>query len=292
MRITVNRLLEFEKSNNLKLLAGAEGRNNVIYSTNMMDNPESSEWIMPGDLVITTGFIFKDNQEFQRQIVKELSESNCSALALKPRKYFGTTPQSLIEAADEFHLPLLEIPLTYSLSLLAHDINQELLKEQDSMIQKTLYIQEKLTEITLAGGGIKEITKEIASTVRNPIIVVSTDWQLLALSEHNQNAYPLIDTIQMSEKHSLFPESFKKNIPEDARNFKKSIKRKIVVDDKEIICRIVPIKAVEEILGYIVVWETVSKMSKLDYIVIEKAAMNMALELMKQQEVNEVKNKI
>src|SRR5690625_4707843 len=257
-----------------------------------MYNSVSFEWILPEDLVITTGFVFKDAPALQRQTIKELSESNCSALAVKPRKYFGSMPEALVEAADEFGLPLLEIPITMTLSDVSHQVNRVLVEEQESLIQKTLHIHEKLTEISLSGGSIQEITQEVAGVIENPVLVVSDEWDLLTFQEHEDNPYPLKQYIQLERDQTLFTERFKKDIPNDARSFKKSIKRKINVGKEEIICRVIPIKAIEEILGYIVVWETVSKMTKLDYVVIEKASMNMAFDLLKQKEVNEVKNKI
>lgn len=292
MKTTVEKLLKIDDNKELKLLAGTKGVKNVINSINIMDNPESTEWIMPGDLVITTGFFFKGSQLLQKNIIKELAESNCSALALKPRKYFGSMPETLIEAANDYNLPLLEISIDSSLSQVSNKVSRILIEQQESIVRKTLYIHEQLTEINLSGGGVSEITKEIVSVIENPLIVVSSDWRLIALQDHEQNPYILKDSIPLEKNQSLFQEQFKEGIPNDARDFKKSIKRKLSTGRKEIICRIVPIKAVEEIIGYIIVWETVSKMTKLDYIAIEKAAVNIAIELMKTKEVNEVKNKI
>lgn len=292
MYFTIEKLLQNEAVEGLRLIAGKEGIGNVIHNTNIMDNPDTFDWLMPGDLVLTTGFVFKDDVEFQVKVIKELAEINCAALAIKTRKYFGKMPQAMVEAANAVQLPLLEIPTQYSLAQFSNAINKEIFKAQDTIIEKSLTIHEKLTEITLSGGGIRDITKKVSQLVQNPVIVVDSSWNLVTYSDLPGNPFPLEEHLTLQRRMKVFPLDFFKGIPNDAAVFKKSIKRHFTASGYDVVCRIVAIKAASDIFGYIVVWESMSKLQKIDYVALEKAAIVAALDRIKVREVEEAKHQI
>lgn len=55
-------------------------------------------------------------------------------------------------------------------------------------------------------------------------------------------------------------------------------------------CRVLPFHADKESYGYLIVWETVSKMTKIDYMALEAAATNVALERLKTRQIEEAKH--
>lgn len=290
MYISVRHLLDLDHFEGLRLISGRDGIDNIVNNTNIMDNPDSFDWLMPGDLVITTGYVFKDDKEYQNKVIKELSENNCAALAIKTRKYFSDMPKEMIDISSQLNLPILEIPPHYSLAQFSNLVNKEILKAQDSLLQKSLEIHEKLTAIPLRGGGLNEIGKEVVKLINNPLIILDLKWHLLTYIEHMDNPFPLRDYLELNIKQRIFPKEFIEGIPNDVVNFKKSIKRKYKTKDIEIVCRIMPITANGEIYGYMVVWETVSKLKKIDYIALEKASIMAALDRIKIKEIEEVKH--
>lgn len=293
MKLTIEQLFQVEEINKLRVIAGKDGMDKVVYGVNVMDNPESFDWTVPGDLVLTTGFVFKDDPVFQRKIIQELAEHHCSGLAIKTRKYFGSMPPEIIKAGNEFNLPIIEIPKDLSLSQVSFTLYSIISNHSTKDLnKKSLSMHEKLMDITLAGGGLQEIVKEVSTLVKNPMLVLSNDWKLLAINEDKKNPFPINEVLHLEKDKPMFDESFKSDIPKDVSSFKKSIKRKIVYGDQVIFCRVMPIRAVEEILGYIVIWETMSSMTREDYSALEISATTMALMLIKQQELQETKEKI
>lgn len=292
MFFTIDHLLKIDAIEGLRLIAGENGTKNIINNTNIMDNPDSFDWLMPGDLVITTGYVFKDDVENQINVIKELAENNCAALAIKTRKYFAQMPLKMIEVANNLNLPILEIPPQYSLAQMSNAINKEIFKAQDGLLQKSLNIHEKLTDISLRGGGLNEIAQEIVGLIKNPTIILDNQWNLLTYADHPDNPYPLKKSLHLERKQNIFPLEFVKRLPSDVAKFKKSIKRKYEWDGKNVVCRIMAIAANDEIYGYIVVWETINKMTKIDYIALEKASIMAALNRIKVKEIEEAKHQI
>ncbi|SDK94020.1 PucR family transcriptional regulator [Natronincola ferrireducens] len=292
MFFTINDLIRMKSIEGLSLFGGESGITNTISNTNIMDNPDTFDWLMPGDLVLTTGYVFKDDTEFQVKVIKELSEINCAGLAIKTRKYFGEMPKAMVEAANQYNLPLIEIPQNYSLAQISNAVNKEIFKAHDSLLQKSLDIHESLTEVTLKGGGLDEIAKAVVQLINNAVIIVDSKWNLLTYVEHPHNPYPLEKILTLNKKEKVFPMKMTEDVPDDVASLKKSIKRKYEADGKTIICRIMPIAAINEIYGYIIVWETTIKMSKIDYVALETASTVAALERIKTKEIEEVKHQI
>lgn len=287
MVITVKKLLTNKKLEQSRLVAGKKGIDKSISSTNIMDNPQSFEWLVPGDLVLTTGFVFKDDPDFQKKVIQELVDANCSALAIKPRKYFGSVPQEMIDLANNYQFPIIEIPQHLSLSQFSNIVNKEIFQLQDSIVQKTLYIHEKLTDISLAGGGSEDILKEVAFVIEDPVLLLDEEGNLLAYQDWKGSLLPFMKELIDDDKKINLKDNFFASLPKDTTDFRKSIKKVLELQNESIICRILPIKALQELLGYVLVFEIVTKLERIDYIAVEKGATIIALDILKKKEIAE-----
>ena len=80
---TIGSFLQEEELSGLKLVVGGTNLQAEITNINIIDNPNSYDWLSPGDLLLTTGYFCRDDEEMQRQLIRELSELNCVGLAIK-----------------------------------------------------------------------------------------------------------------------------------------------------------------------------------------------------------------
>ncbi len=290
--LTIRDLFEIKAIDGLKIVAGEKGINNEISIVNIIENPEAFDWLSPNELLLSTGYIFKDNEQLQNRIIKELSEINCAGLVIKMKRYFDKIPQNMIDEANRLGLPLLELPFEYTLSRVISIINEKASGRYDLLNRKALDMHNLFFRITLEGGGIERISSLLSATIGNPIVLVDRDWKLLHFTEHQDNKVPLAYCIDIVKNRSVFSKSFLNSIPNDISEMKKSIKRIYHIEGMEIKCRILPVAVANQIYGYIVVWQTVRELTEFDYIILEKASTIMALERIKAKEIEEVKLKI
>ncbi|MEC1717300.1 PucR family transcriptional regulator [Schinkia azotoformans] len=290
--LTVEDLFTIEAINGIKIVAGEKGLKNEISIVNIMENPDAFDWLLPNELLLSTGYIFKDSEELQNRIIKELAEVGCAGLVIKTKRYFDKIPQNMIERANKYDLPLLELPYEYTLSRIISIINEKASGGYDLLNRKTLDVHNLFFRITLEGGGIEKISSMLASTINNPIILLDRDWNLLHYTEHPENKIPLEYCLDLIKNRQVFNKDFVESIPEKISRIKKSIKRIYQVENMEIKCRILPVAVSTEIYGYIVVWQTVRELTEFDYIILEQASTIMALERIKAKEIEEVKLKI
>ena len=290
--ITIKKLIEDSPLKGLRLLTGNGSENNNISNVNIIDNPDSYDWFTAGDFLLTTGFIFKDNVEAQKRLIKELSDLNCAGLGVKIKRYWNEVPKVMIEEAKKRNLPIVEIPFNYSLAQVSNIINDEIYKRQDSLLKKYKKIHDVFSQCSLSGGELSEIVRLAAEIVGNPVIMLDSGFNLLAYSEVQSNPYPLKEYLSLRLREKVFTKVFTSGIPTEVSKFTVSIKRKLVIGDQEITCRAIPIVYSNIIYGYIVVWETIRKLQAIDYIALESAANASALERIKTRQIEENRNRI
>lgn len=126
---TLNWLLKTSGLKNIKLLTSPTSLNTPISSVNVLDNPDVLKWFQRDELILTTGFVFKEHPEMMATSIKALKEAGCCALGIKVPRYFRTVPEELLQLATEYELPLLELPFFYSFSEIMHCVFRQVDKE-------------------------------------------------------------------------------------------------------------------------------------------------------------------
>jgi PucR family transcriptional regulator, purine catabolism regulatory protein len=289
--LTIKQIEENNRLEGIRLLTGKTKHHTEVHNVNIIDNPESFEWFTAGDFLLTTGYIFKDDIELQKKLIKELAGLNCSGLGIKIKRYWQEIPKTIIDYAYQYDFPVFEIPFKYSLAHVSNVINDEIFNRESSELKKYKNIYDTFNKISLSGGDLSEITALAADIVGNPIIVVDSRFDLLSYCDCDRNPYPLEQFLSLKMNQRPFDARFNDTIPTDVKLFAVSIKRQVKFDQTEITCRIKPIAYSNTIYGYIIVWETMKKLERLDYIALETAAKTAALERIKLKQIEEARNR-
>ena len=206
--LTVKDLFEIQAIDGLKIVAGEKGIDNEISIVNIIENPEAFDWLSPNELLLSTGYIFKDNEDLQIRILNELSAINCAGLVVKMKRYFENLPQKMIDHANELGFPLIELPFEYTLSKVISIINEKASGRYDLLNRKTLDMHNLFFRITLEGGGIERISSMLSGSINNPIIFVDQDWKLLHYTEHLNNKVPLSYCFTLVKNRPIFNKEF------------------------------------------------------------------------------------
>ena len=289
--LTINSLVQTSLLPGIRLLSGSLQANNEIRNVNIIDNPESYEWFSAGDFLLTTGYIFKDSEVMQRQLIQELSELNCSGLGIKIKRYWESIPKPILEEAKLRNFPIVEIPFTFSLAQVSNIINDEVRQRESSDLERYRSINDTFFKCSLSGGDLWKIAELASQLSNNSIILLDSSFQLLSYCEHENNTHAFEDYLRLHEREKVFPRSFSDTLPTNADNFTVSIKRELEIKNTVILTRIIPIAYSKDIYGYIVVWRTGPKLEAIDYVALESAAQTAALERIKTKQIIETQNK-
>ena len=91
---TIGSFLREEELTGLKLMTDTADLQAEITNINIIDNPDSYDWLSSGDFLLTTGYFLRDDEAMQCQLVRELSELGkgrplCFALPFHHREHAG-----------------------------------------------------------------------------------------------------------------------------------------------------------------------------------------------------------
>lgn len=293
MEFTVGDFLSLSELEGVRLAAGRSGLDRVITRTNIIDNPDSLDWLMPGELLLSTGYLFQDDQELQKKIIPALADINCAGLCIKTERYLNAAPQIMAEAAERLDFPLIELPFGYSLSAAMDVINRRLFAQGEQRLEKTLEIHREVMQTALTSTGLYNLAETLVRLIGNPVLVTDSSWNLLCHVDRADNPLPLEEYVNTTPKHPPFPESFLATLPNSLGHYKKTVTRSYELSGgRAVRCRIRPIAAHDFIYGYIIVWETVRNLTELDFVAVEQVAIVAALERIRAKEVEQSKLRV
>lgn len=202
MKITLNWILTKSSLDGLKLRSCHEAADTIVSGVNIMDNPDTVSWIKPGELVLTTGYIFIDNIPLQLETIKSLKEAGCSALCIKTKRFFDDIPAHMLEFSSKIGLPIIELPCNYSLSDISEEINHQLYLQQfqEAAAEQVLY--NELFNGYFQGKPVNEILQIFSRYINCSVFICNQQNHILwhALREQNTVSSEDITTFSLQLK--------------------------------------------------------------------------------------------
>lgn len=171
--LTLGWFLHHTSIDNLEFIGSSSALSEPITGINVLDNPDGIHWIKKNELVLSTGYIFKDDPEMQKRIIKELSEINCTAFCIKVKRFFDRIPDLMIEEAKKYRLPLVAVPFYHSYADIM-DVVFRQLAGNDLLHQKYILDQtEHLYQLLFQNEGIIKMLEHL-SQVTGAAVMVTT----------------------------------------------------------------------------------------------------------------------
>ena len=211
MELTLQWLLEESELVGLKLLTCKEHLGNIISGVNIMDNPDTVRWIKPGELVLTTGYVFRENPSLQESTIADLRKAGCSALCIKSKRFLDEIPQPMLDASQKEGLPIIELPPDYSLADISETVSKHLFQEQfqDAIREQTLL--NTLFNCYFQGRSMGEILKILSDYTASSVFILDNNTLSNWFSLTPQDASLLPDD-ESPKLEILFSRSLKSQV--------------------------------------------------------------------------------
>lgn len=136
MSLTLAKALTIPPLNRCRVVAGAGGLHRVVSSMNVVDAPDQGPWLKGGELLFTTGYVFKDNVEDQIRLIRHFDNSGCAGIAVKFKSYLIEPSEHIIQEANNLNFPLIEIPYDLPFSELTLCLVREIVDNHQSENQR------------------------------------------------------------------------------------------------------------------------------------------------------------
>jgi purine catabolism regulator len=165
---------------NAKVLAGASGLDRVVQRLNVMEVPDILPWVKPHELLLTTGYPLRHDPDGLAGLVAELDARGLAALAIKLHRYFDEVPAQMLAEADRLGFPIIEFPDGVGFDDVLHEVLSEMLNRQAAVLTRSEEVHRALVSVVLDGGGLADLTTELARILGGPVRVTTPDGEVLA----------------------------------------------------------------------------------------------------------------
>ena len=130
MPLTVAGALNMDVFNKCRLLTGEPGLENEILWVNILEILDDLSHIEPGEFLITTAHDFNTQSPNRQQGLIELfAARKLAAVAIQTGHYVEKIPQSFINFAIKYSIPLIEIPADVSFKNITRALMNRLIQE-------------------------------------------------------------------------------------------------------------------------------------------------------------------
>ena len=180
MYITVKEALKLTELKSVSVVAGYEGLERKILSVNIMEVPDISDYVKEGDLLITTMYPIRDEEQLQRKLIPMLHEKGVAALAIAPLEPNRSIPTFMIEQAEKLAFPLLGLPFGTSFNDIINPVLQNIVDRQTSLLQKNAEVNQRFINVLINGGSLGEIAGMIHAEDAVPVAICSPLGNVLA----------------------------------------------------------------------------------------------------------------
>jgi purine catabolism regulator len=180
--LTVAEVLESPCLTGSSLLAGKDGLGRLVQRLNVMEVPDILPWVKPHELLLTTGYPLRNDPEQLTALLAELDARGLSAVAVKLGRYLDELPPTMLTAADELGIPVIQLPGHISFDDVISQVLTDILNRQSALLARTEQVHHVLLQIVLDGGGLQEVTDELVRLLGGPVCVTDPGGRVLAAS--------------------------------------------------------------------------------------------------------------
>ena len=260
-----------------RIVAAANKSNNIITGVTIIESPDIVNWLSGGEMLLTSLHPINFEAINQRDFILNLSNKGVSALVIKVHRYVQDIPQQVIEYANEFGLPIIELEGDTKYVDVMYPIMAELFNHQVTVLKYYKEVHDRFTALALKGENLEVILSSLEQLVKNPVAIYDTNFSCIASTTHLVN--------KLSEVNNK-----SRPIKNDNKFF--YYQNKVILeelDGQEFTQVIVPIYGLNRQTSvFLTVLQINRQLEELDYISIENAATVICLEMVKRFAVGEV----
>ncbi len=182
--ITIKDILDTPKFNNFKILAGKKGLNRKASSITVMDAPNPFPWTKGGEIVLSSGYIFKININKFCNIIMDMNKSGNSALFIKLKRFFDKLPEDVVRLADEIQFPIVEVPVSLAFIEVINPVLVQIIDNQSEILKISEKIHKTFTDLVINNEDTQSIINVLSDILNEDILYYDLHFQKMYFSKN------------------------------------------------------------------------------------------------------------
>lgn len=278
MEITVKSLLRIGPLRTSQVVAGYQKLDRVVKGVTIIEAPDIVYWLYGGELLLTSLYSVPGEGTNYQEFIRKLAEKEVSALAIKTGRFVQDIPQEIIDTANEYGLPIIELDGNIRFIDIMYPVMEQLFNSQVIKLKCYKDVQERFTTLALQCEGLDAIIHTLEELVGNPVAVFDKYFKCLKTTDSRIGKF-----IEPQERE------VRENLNDKFSYYRQKVHYPAI---EEIVPQIVvPIQAFSQIKAYLTVAELNKPLQEVDFISLEHAATVVTLDLVKHFAVQEVEQK-
>lgn len=185
---TLKELLQVPRFSDLKLLNNEANLDVEVTSIEITETPDVALYIPKNVLILSTGMIFKDNQEDLIPFIDSLIQAKAVGLGIKLSRFLNEIDADVLAYANKRNFALIAIPGVSPLGSLLHQIQNFLWDTKEEEINYAMDIQKTFSSLLIGDANLTQFTNELGKIVKTPVLLLDPFFKPIAHSKHFQHS--------------------------------------------------------------------------------------------------------
>jgi len=163
-----------------QLVAGAQGLDNPVRFVTVMEVPEYNIASLNDDVfILTTLFAYREHVEDVDELMEKLCKQKVAGVAVKLERFIDKLPQSVIDIAEQYNVPLFTFGKNTTFRGLISEISAEIINDQRALIEGIHRLNKSLVGAVLRGDKTEVILRLLCNKIDCYCACVSLKGELI-----------------------------------------------------------------------------------------------------------------
>lgn len=205
MMFTVKELLDTEEFSEFKVIAGMWGMNRKVSSVTVMDAPDIYKWLRGGEILMTSGYLWRNDVSFLEELIRKINEVHAAALFIKLGRFVDELPQTVYALAEKLKFPIVYMPMQCAFTDVINPVLSKIVLEQTKIIEYSNQIHKTFIDLTIEGKGISEIVEKVSELLETKVIYID----MLGLLQQQSD---IEETVLTDDEYTRFPIQYNRKV--------------------------------------------------------------------------------
>ncbi|WLR49672.1 PucR family transcriptional regulator ligand-binding domain-containing protein [Bacillus tianshenii] len=183
MAITIEDMLKLPLLKEADYVAGRKGQKKIVRWVTILELLDDIEQLEEGELLLTTAFDLHSSSNLKSNLIPHLASQKLSGIIIQTGYYLEKIPEEMIEAANDYSFPIIEIPKNVTFSEITKGIHKNIINKQFEEIHYSEQIYRKLTNIAINNEGLEPIAKAVRDLINGQLTFFDINLNKLCVSK-------------------------------------------------------------------------------------------------------------
>lgn len=249
--IKVKDVYDLLREDGVKLVAGGNGLNRMVNSISVTEVDDPYRWLIGGEMILTTLFMFK-NREEKIYFISKLNDSRCACVAIHPGNQLKFLVENyILEIGDKLQFPIFILPQEMPYVRIFNKVYEAILNKKEILLKKSAEITYMMTKTLIADGNIHDIILKLQKILNKSIFFLNNKLEIVEKIENSEERNININDY----KNAIFEHDSKLNIKINQNECYDDIKVKEINFGEDKIFKYVIIELRKNINNYLAIIE-------------------------------------